>query len=135
VLTVDEIERARYHLGYPEVAPVPSIQLGIPRAIQTAFLFELAVQNLVNNHAENRVRRILNIMDGIETKLVDAQDRLAADQLEELKLRKEEPWQLEGEYQRWGYRLAETLGCPVYAYSTRYSRRGPGRAGSFRVSG
>jgi hypothetical protein len=114
-----EKERVRYHLGYPEVQPAASIQYGIPRPAQTAFLVELAMNNIIDA-ALPRVRSLLKIMDDIEAKLVDAQDRLAAIQLSDLKLREDEPAQLEREYVRWGMRLADIVGAPIYAYSTRY---------------
>jgi hypothetical protein len=128
-LTQQEIERARYHLGYPEAGQVASLQYGIPIPIQTLFLFESAV-NYVLPVAEQRVRQILLVMDNIEVQMSGpAVARLAAIQLGDLKLRENEPDLLEGEYRRWGYRLAETLGVPVYAYSTKY-RMGAGGVGA-----
>lgn len=126
-----EKERVRYHLGYLEVGTAASIQFGIPRPLQTIFLVETAMTQLLEN-ATDRVRRILNIMDGVENKMVDAQDRLAAIQLDELHLRDNEPDQLEREYVRWGHRLADILGVPIYAYSTKYRSVGV-RAGSIPV--
>lgn len=114
-----EKERCRYHLGYPEVQAAASIQFGIPRPIQTAFLLESAMVLLIEQSVD-RVRRILKVMDDIEMKLIEAQDRLAAIQLSDLHLRDNEPDQLEHEYVRWGFRLADLVGCPIYAYSTRY---------------
>ena len=131
-LTDQEKERARYHLGYPEVQPAASITFGIPRPIQTAFLVESAL-NLLLPVAEDRVRSILGVMDGIECRLIDAQDRLAAKQIDQLTLRDDEPSQLEAEYRRWGYRLADTLGVPIYAYSVRYRREGKMQAGNVAV--
>lgn len=130
-LSDEEKERARYHLGYPEVQAAASIQFGIPRPIQTAFLVESAF-GLVIERAVPRIRSILQIMDGIEEKLVEAQDRLAAIQLEELHLRENEPDMLEREYVRWGMRLADLFGVPIYAYATRYKRflNGGGKAGN-----
>lgn len=122
-LTDSEKERVRYHLGYPEVQPAASITFGIPRPIQTAFLVESAM-NLLLPVAEDRVRSIVGVLDGIECRLIDAQDRLAAKRIDSLELRDDEPSQLEAEYQRWGFRLADTLGVPVYAYSTKYRRGG-----------
>jgi hypothetical protein len=46
--------------------------------------------------------------------------RLSAEQLDEMKLRLDEPDKLEREYCRWGARLADVLGVPIYAYSTKY---------------
>lgn len=129
-----EKERVRYHLGYPEVQPAASIQFGVPKPIQTAFLVEQAMNNLIDA-ALPRVRSIIKIMDDVETKLVEAQDRLAAIQLSDLKLRDDEPSQLEKEYVRWGYRLADIVGAPIYAYSTRYRMMLGASAGSIPVRG
>lgn len=133
-LDAAEKERVRYHLGYPEQTSLASIQLGIPRPLQTAFLVEQAMTMLIEE-ALPRVRSILKIMDDIETKLVDAQDRLAAIQLSDLKLREDEPSQLEKEYVRWGMRLCDVVGAPIYAYSTRYRLAIGSGAGSIPVRG
>jgi hypothetical protein len=124
-------ERARYHLGFLAVQPAASISYGIPKPIQTLFLVEVAMNNLLEA-AVPRVLRVLGILDGVETKLVEAQDRLAADALGDLKLRKEETDMLEAEYRRWGFRLADILGVPVYAFSNRYKGGGV-RAGNVPV--
>jgi hypothetical protein len=125
MLTAAERERAKYHLGYPNVTIASSLFFGVPIPLQTSFLIERALSNLPVD-AENRVRHISQVMDGVECRLIDAQDRLAAEQLGELRLRPtdqglSEPDALEREYCRWGYRLADELGVPIYAYSTRYS--------------
>jgi len=133
-LTDEERQRVRYHLGYPSVQPAASISFGLPRPQQTLFLVESAM-NLLMPVAENEVRRIIGVMDGVECRLIDAQDRLAAKQIDQLTLRENEPGQLELEYQRWGFRLADTLGVPVYGYSTKYRREGKSFAGSIPVSG
>lgn len=132
-LTDEEKQRVRYFLGYPSVTPAVGITFGVPRPIQTLFLVELAMNNLLSV-AEDKVRSILNIMDGIECRLVDAQERLAAKSLDNLTMRADETDALEAEYYRWGGRLADTLGVPFYAYSNRYKRHG-GRvfAGSIPV--
>ena len=126
-LNPSEKERTRYALGYPETAPAASLQMGIPRPIQTAFLLEAAMDYLIEP-ACNRVRQILNILDGIETKMVDAQDRLAAVALGGLKLRENEPDMLELEYHRWAGRLADIFGVPLYPFSTKNRSAGNGAA-------
>ena len=134
-MPLDDEERARCrrHLGYLNVGTAASIQFGIPRPIQTLFLVETAMSNLLESAIDN-VRRNLRIMDDIEEKLVDAQDRLAAIQLDSLHLREDETDKLDREYVRWGFRLADTLGCPVYPYSWRYKNHTlGGRAGNIPV--
>jgi len=118
-LTDQEKESIRYHLGYTNVQPAASIQFGIPRPQQTNWLVETAMGNILETSLF-RIRKLLANLDQIECRLMDALTRMQADQLGEIKLRKEETTQLEGEYQRWGKRLADLLGVPLYPYSDRY---------------
>lgn len=118
-LTAGEKQRIRYHLGYPALSTAASIQFGQPALTQTNFLIESALNRLLEESLE-QVRSISNVMDNVETKLIEAQDRLAAIQLEDLHLREDESEKLETEYRRWGYRLGDICGCPVYPFSRRY---------------
>src|ERR1700735_2645111 len=107
-LSESDRERVRYHLGYLNVGTAASIQLGIPRPLQTLFLVEMAMDNLLTVGVP-RVIRILDILDGVECKLTTAQTRLAATALEDLKLNNQECEMLENEYVRWAERLSDTL--------------------------
>ena len=127
-----EKERIRYHLGYPEVQPAASIQLGIPRPIQTAFLVESAM-NLVIPAAEARIRKMLQILENLECQLQKVVPALQAEQLGNLKPRENAPDLIEKEYVRWAKRLADVLGVPLYAYSDRFKNVGAGYAGSIPV--
>lgn len=122
-LTAAEKQRCRYHLGYPSLTTAASIQLGVPALSQTNFLVENALTRLMEE-ALPQVRAIISTMDNVELKLIEAQDRLAAEKLSDLTLNNSEPDMLEKEYRRWGYRLADIVGAPIYPYSTRYSDRG-----------
>ncbi len=119
-LTDQEKERCRYHLGYLGVSYAGSISLGIPRPIQTLFLVETAMNNLVM-YSEGRVRELLGRLDATEERIFSSQERLAASKLGEITLRDNEPDQLENEYQRWAMRLADVMGCPLYPYSKRFA--------------
>jgi hypothetical protein len=130
-LSPSERERVKYHLGYLGTSTAASIQYGLSRPIQTLFLVESAMTNVMEESVD-RIRRILHVMDGIEEKLVEAQDRLAAMRLGDLELRETEPDQLEHEYARWGNRLADLLGVPPYYYSPRYRGNGT-KAGTVPV--
>jgi len=128
VLTEEEKERIRYHLGYVETSFAASLQLGIPRPVQTIFLVEQAMTLLTNEYALDRVRRVLFTLDEIERKLQDSLCLLVAEQLGDLKLRSATPGQtypdlLEREYLRWAKRLADMLGVPLYPYSDRFKQR------------
>lgn len=132
VLSEEEKERARYHLGYLGVQGAASIQLGIPRPLQTIFLVEQAMNNLIASSVP-RVRRILRVLDDVEDQLIESQVRLSAKRLDGIELRENEPDMLEKEYVRWGWRLADLLGVPVYPYSERYKRGGGIKAGNLPV--
>lgn len=104
-----EKESVRYHLGYLNTSPAASISLGFPAASQPMFLVESAM-NLILPEAESRVRRFIGILDGIEAKLVEAQERMAAKVVGEITTNEKEPAMLEVEYHRWQGRLARQLG-------------------------
>lgn len=118
-LTAAEKQRVRYHLGYPSLTTVASLQFQVPALTQTNFLVENNLNRLLEEAIE-QVRSIVKTMDGVELRLIEAQERLAAIQLEDLHLREDEPDKLEQEYRRWGYRLADLIGSPIYPYSMRY---------------
>ena len=130
VLTPQEKARTRYHLGYLGVQVADSLSFGQPIPIQTLFIVEAAMDNLILEHVP-KVRSLLDVLDGMECRLLAAADRLAASAIGELKLRDNEPDQIEKEYYRWAGRLADTLGVPFYSYSNRF--RGKGTTGSIPV--
>ena len=136
-LTASEKERVQYHTGYGSVSPAAAITYGLPALIQPLFIVENAMKYLPPE-SEDRVRRTLDVLDGVECKLVDAQDRLMASRLGDLELREDETDRLEREYFRWATRLAETLRVPLYPYAQRFRRflvSGGRSGGSIPVAG
>jgi hypothetical protein len=131
-LTHEEKEKVRYHLGYLETSMGASIQLGIPRPVQTVFLLEQGLELLTNGYAVNRVRCVLKILEDLECKMQGAVTTLSAESLGDLKLHplraqgKLFTDSLESEYRRWAGRLADIFGVPIYPYSQRFRRTGPG---------
>lgn len=119
MLDASEKERVRYHCGYLNVQPASSIQFGIPVPIQTLFLIEQSMNNILPS-AEDRVRKIIVILDNIECKMVGAQDYLVASKLEDLTIRPDHIDQLEHEYCRWASRLSDELGAPLYPGSPKF---------------
>lgn len=133
-LSAAERVRVRYHLGFLNVQLAASISFGIPRPIQTLFLVETAMSNIIED-AVGIVRDLLARLDETENMMFEAQTRLAASQLGELKLREDEITALEASYVMWADRLADTLGVPKYPYSSKFRRAGAAMAGSIPVSG
>lgn len=126
--------RIKYHLGYLAVQPAASIQFGIPRPIETMFLIEDAMSQLIDDgwNIEN-VLRILGILDKIECLLVAALPALAATKLANLEPREDHPQALELEYNRWAQRLADIFGVPMYPYSQRSQEAAGIMGGNLRV--
>lgn len=106
----------RYHLGYLIADPVLTIQLGVPAVSQTGFLIEAAMDRIPAS-AAGMIRRMLGVLDGIEEKMLEAVDRLAARELGEITLNPDEPDALEKEHDRWARRLANLLGVPLNPFS------------------
>ena len=77
---------------------------------------------LVIAEAEDRVRRLLNILDRIECRIEQSADVLEASQMGDLHTRENAPELLEKEYVRWASRLADVLGVPLYPYSQRFRK-------------
>lgn len=132
-LTAGEKQRIRYHLGYPSLTDAASVAFGVPTMNQTNFLVESALNRLLEESLD-QVRQITSIMDGIEGQLVTAQGRLRAEKLEELTLRADECDALESEYRRWGYRMADIIGAPIYPFSMRYRGGGSNSVTSVPIS-
>jgi hypothetical protein len=130
MLSQAEKERVRYHMGYPQVQGAASLSFGIPRPIQTAFLLEDAMNNIIAA-AEGRVRDLLAKLDVTEANIFGAQTRMQAERVGELTMRRDESQQLREEYKIWAERLADVLGCPLYAYSSKFN--GAGNYGSIPV--
>jgi len=132
-LTDAEIGRCRYHMGYVGLSSAASLQFGVPQPSQTAFLFESAVRRLLEVHVGD-VRDLIARCDATELQIFEAQERLAAEKLGEITLRKDEIDALQMSYVIWVDRMADLLGCPKYPYSNKL-RGGGGGYGNIPVTG
>lgn len=114
-----EKERIRYHCGYLNVQPASSISFGIPVPIQTLFLIEQAINNVLPA-AEDRIRKLIQLLDDIECKMVGGQDYLAVSGVDDIRIRPDHIDQLEHEYCRWASRLSDELGAPLYPGAAKF---------------
>lgn len=89
---------------------------------------------VINTDAEDRVRQYLNVLDGIECKMVDGLEYLVAKQLDTLTIREDHIDKLETEYYRWAGRLAGQLGVPLYPFSLKFKLARGRMAGTIPVS-
>lgn len=131
-LTSQDKERCRYHCGYLEVSPAASLSYGIPRPINTIFLIETAMDNIVDL-AIPRVIKTLNILDKVECKLEQALEYMSANKIGNIEVRADQADALEREYHRWAARLCDILGVPPYPYAERNREAAGVMAGNVKV--
>ena len=125
-LNNDDKAKIRYHLGYLASGFAASMQFGLPRPYQTVFMLETAMQLLVEPHAINRVRRILQHLESVEEAMMCAITQMGVSSIGNVRLHDKHTDRLEREYQRWTDRLADIFGVPKYTFSTRTQKTGPG---------
>lgn len=131
-----EKERTRYHMGYLEVGPAAALTFGIPAPIQTAFLLESAMDRIMPA-AEDRVRKLITILDCIECKEEGGLDFLVVTRVDDIEVRPDHIEKLEEQYAKWASKLADVLGAPLYPGSAKFRSLfgvgGTGQGGSIPV--
>lgn len=130
MLTVEERERVRYHLGYLNITQQVSIGLGFPSASQLQFILESSMNALLPE-GEAGVRRAIQELDCIEDQL-----SLFRTSLEVMRtgggveIRGPNAFrELEEQYVFWANGLSDTLGSPINPFGNRLLRLGAGPAG------
>jgi hypothetical protein len=111
-------ERVRYHLGWLNVEPVATFTLGFPSTHQSSLILERAMDNLASQGALDRVLRILETLDRIEQRQVEALGRLGIQSVDGIKFRNSNDEAtltdlLQLEYRRWQTKLAAQFGVAV----------------------
>jgi hypothetical protein len=137
VISDADKERARYHLGYMEVVVASSFAFSIPQVTEVQWMFESAITR-VRTDAERRITRILDNLDAIECRLMEASSELFAKRAGDLEPNLSQPDDVEREYVRWACRLADMLGVMPYPFSKRFESLaggGASGAGNIRVRG
>jgi hypothetical protein len=135
VFDAAEKERIRYHMGYLQVSPAAAITFGIPAPVQTLFLLESAMDRIMPG-AEDRVRKLITILDAVECREEGALDYLVVSRVDDIEIRPDHITQLEEQYAKWASKLADVLGAPLYPGSTKFHSLfgvGANRAGSIPV--
>ncbi len=133
-----EKERIKYHMGYTGQSTAAGLSYGLPIPVQTMFLVESAIDRL-NAFSEDRVRKLITVLDKIECKMEGGLDNLEITRIESIEMRADQLDKLEDEYCRWASRLADVVGSPLYPGATKFKRLhgvgGANMAGSIPVRG
>lgn len=88
VITEDEKARARHHLGYGEVESASTFNLGIPAAMQTAFMIEGALNRILPSAAE-RFRKLLCQLDATEDRVFCGTDLAEVDRIDTVEVNRQ----------------------------------------------
>lgn len=119
-ITTADIARARKHMGYPAAQAGVGYAFGYPILTQPSYLFETQIQHIIPAN-EAQLVRILDVLDGIECRMIDsATTGWPATSAESVEFNREEPNDLEREYTRWANRLADLIGCPLNPWAERF---------------
>lgn len=132
-----EKERIKYHMGYTGQTTAVGLSYGLPIPIQTMFLVESAITRL-DAFSEDRVRKLVTILDKVECKMEGGLDNLEVTRIEQVELREDHIDQLEKEYCRWAAKLADVVGAPLYPGAAKFKTLfgvGAVMAGSIPVRG
>lgn len=135
VLTAEERGMVRYHLGYPNISPGQSLAFGSVVPVQTVFLLESNMNNLMEAGL-TLVRQFLCTLKMLECRMAEA--AMTADVVRVsggTELDKDYVDRLEKEIRRWAGRLADTLACPYYPFAERFEGGVSGRVQNIPVSG
>jgi hypothetical protein len=110
--------RARNHLGYGAVQQSATFQLGVPAAMQTAFMIEGAWARILPS-SEGLFINLLDRLDLIEEQLVENQGNLAVEGLGEIKVNLKEFEMLLMRYRHWQGSVANMLQVPPNPFDQR----------------
>lgn len=126
-LTDRERALVRHHLGYPNISPGQSLSFGSVVPVQTIFLLESNMNNLLETGLE-LVRRYICWIERLECRMVEAADTADVMRVSGgTELDKDYVDRLEKEIRRWAGRLADTLAVPYYPFAERFETGVSGR--------
>jgi hypothetical protein len=123
LMTDEEKVKARHHLGYLNVQMAFTFVLGIPAAVQTQFTVEGAFDRILLA-ALPEFRRHLTILERIENQMIDDLELLAVEQVDEIKVRRDEQAALWKEYEKWRRALANLMGIAPNPFDQRLQGQG-----------
>lgn len=121
VITLEERGRILFHLGYGVVNAVSIFTLGVPAVGQPLYLAYSMMDRIPESQIQ-LVRRVVGILDKIETLKIDGLDYLVAEQIDgEIKLSADLQTKLDIEYTKWAQRLSDLTLAPLNPYSSRFT--------------
>lgn len=110
--------RGRHHLGYGNVQSSATFVLGVPAAVQTAFMIEGAWSRILPQAEEMFVQH-LDRLDAVEAQIDEDMENVAVNKLGTIELREDEFKQLIIRYKHFQGALANMLQVPPNPFDFR----------------
>ena len=118
VITEDEKARARHHLGYGQVDAASTFALGVPAAMQTAFMIEGALNKISQSGAE-RFRMLLCRCDAIENQVFCGADLADVERIDTIEVNRKRLRELAQMYKIAQQALGNLLQVPPNPFDMR----------------
>lgn len=132
-LNEEEKVRIRHHLLYPQVRAIATFALGTPANIQTDFIIENAM-NQVMPAALPTLRQYIQVLDCIECSMIDGMEVYDLAAIDNIQINGLSQRQKQALYDRWIEKLEMFFGVPMNPMRY-YTRGGRGSRLNARVSG
>lgn len=119
MLTEEDKNRCRHHLGYLAVQASQTFVLGVPAGVQTQFMVEGAF-NRVLPSAEAGFRRLLDKLDRVEERIEESTEDVEVESVGNIKINDKALQRLLARYQYWRAAVANMLGVIPNPYDQRF---------------
>lgn len=119
MISEEDKNRARKHLGYGQVQQSSTFVLGVPAGVQTAFMIEGSWSRILPS-AERQFRQVLDQLDAIECQFMGDMGNLATESVGNVKMNlKEMPMLMDQHYAYWCGVLSNMLQVPRNPFDAR----------------
>jgi hypothetical protein len=132
-VTEHDRNRARKHLGYGQVQAAATFVLGVPAAVETAFMIEGAFDRILPS-AESFFREVLDKLDETGRQIFESQSSIEAKKIGNIEINDKMFEQLVQRYQYWQGELANMLQVPPNPFDQRFRGYGGGAGINISVS-
>jgi hypothetical protein len=119
MITEEDKNRCRSHLGYLEVQDSQTFVMGVPAGVQTQFMIEGAFARILPS-AERGMRKLLDRLDRVLEIIEESEENEQADAIGDIRLKDKAFLKLIRRYQWWQGMLANLLGVPPNPYDQRF---------------
>jgi hypothetical protein len=118
MISEENKNRARSHMGYVMVQQTSTFFLGVPAGLQSQFPIELAWSKILPS-AEGRFIELLDRLDALEYQIVENSENVEVDKLDEITINKEAFSEVIKRYRHWQGALGNLLGVIPNPYDMR----------------